>query len=202
MRLPLIITCVLCLTLFACKEKQNSASTEEKTTPVVPLKVEDTSQSYFSIRDYLNEQWNLKKENPYTLLKVVVVDGKKDSSFVPFDSATWFTMTAPFYAADISDKKYLGWYRFDNFRDEEAEEVHLHYEAISPDSTMQKMDIAANQYSGMVNLVYMETRQKSNDVSISRKMQYRRDDIIQIIEFEKAAGKPAVNRRIEYKFKY
>jgi hypothetical protein len=202
MRLSLLLPATLCLLLFACKEKQKSATTEQKAAPIVPLKVEDTTQTYFSIRDYLNEQWNLKKDNPYTLLKIVIANGKRDSAFVPFDSANWFAIMKPFYIADIGDKKYLGWYRFDSFEDEAAEEMHIHYEAIAPDTIMRKMDIAANRYSGMVNLVYMETRQKANNEIITRKMTYKRDDFIQVVESEKEEGKPAVQRVIEHRFKY
>jgi len=208
MRLSLILPVALCLTLFACKEKQKSATTEQSAAtgqnaaPIVPLKVEDTTQTHFSIRDYLDQQWDLKKDNPYTLLKVVIANGKRDSTYVPLDSALWYTVMQPFYVADISDKKYLGWYRFDSFEDDEAEEIHIHYEAIAPDTIMRKMDIAANRYSGMVNLVYMETRHKAGNVITTRKMTYKRDDFIQIIASEKTEGKPAVESVTEYRFKY
>lgn len=202
MRLPLILSAAFCLTLFACKEKQKSATTEQKAAPIAPLKVEDTTQTYFSIKDYLDQQWVLKKDNPYTLLKVVIANGKRDSTFVPLDSTAWYAMMQPFYVADISDKKYLGWYRFDSFENDEAEEVHIHYEAIAPDTIMRKMDIAANRYSGMVNLVYMETRNKTDNVITTRKMTYKRDDFVQVVESEKTEGKPAVERVIEHRFKY
>jgi hypothetical protein len=202
MRLTLILSIALCLTLFACKEKQKSATTEQKAAPIVPLKVEDTTHTYFSIKDYLDQQWNLKKDDPYTLLKIVIANGKRDSTFVAFDSANWYAILHPFYIADISNKKYLGWYHFDSFENEDMEEVHIHYEAIAPDTIMRKMDVAANKYSGMVNLVYMETRYKANDVITTRKMTYKHDDFIQVIESEKKEGKPAVERIIEHRFKY
>lgn len=206
MRLFLILPIALCLTLFACKEKQKSASAEQSADapagPVTRLKVDDTTQTYFSVKEYLDQQWNLKKDNPYTLLKIVVENGKRDSSFVPFDSTNWFTILQPFYIADIGDKKYLGWYRFDSYKDDDAEEVHIRYEAIAPDTIMRKMDVAANPFSGTVNLVYMETRHQTGQGIISRKMTYKRDDFIQIIESDKKEGKPASDRILEYRFKY
>src|SRR6478752_7644162 len=96
MRLRLLLLCICGLSLFACKEKQKSSSAEEKTTPVVPVKVEDTSERYFSIRDYFDDQWNTRRGSPYTLLKIHKVNNKTDSAFVALDSVLWFSMRAPF----------------------------------------------------------------------------------------------------------
>lgn len=203
MRLRFLIPCCfICLSLFACKEKQKSASAQEKAKPVQRLPVEDTTQTHFSTRDYLKEQWKFKSDQPYTLLKVVKTGKKSDSSYVPLDSAAWFTMLQPFVDADISSTKYLGWYRTESYKDEENESLQLNYTAVSPDAFVQKTNVTANQYSGMVLMVYIETQKKEGNVFVSQKMQYRKDEIIQIIAFSKEDGKAPQESVTEYRFKY
>jgi hypothetical protein len=202
MRLRLLLVSICCLSLFACKEKQKSSSAEEKTTPAVPVQVVDTSERYFSIRDYFDDQWKTRRGNPYTLLKMHIVNGKADSAYVGLDSALWFNMRAPFIAADISDKKFLGLYRFDSFYDETTETTHLYYEAINPDLYLQKMDISADIYNNRVRSIYMETKSVKDGYQVSQKLQYIPDRIFQVQEFEKREGQPEKNTRLEYRFNY
>jgi hypothetical protein len=202
MRLRLLLLCICGLSLFACKEKQKSSSAEEKTTPVVPVKVEDTSERYFSIRDYFDDQWNTRRGSPYTLLKIYNVNGKSDSAFVPLDSALWFSMRAPFDAADISDKKFLGLYKFDSFDDETTETTHLYYESVSPDLYLQKMDISADIFTNRVKSVYMETKSVKDGRRINQKLQYIPDRIFQVQEYVKIEDQPGKNTKLEYRYKY
>lgn len=200
-RLSLIFVC--CLSLFACKEKQKSSSAEEKTTPpVVTQQVVDSSVTYFSVKDYFDDQWKTRSGNPYTLLKLYTVNGKTDSSYIPMDNALWASIRAPFDAADIGDKKFLGQYRYDSFDDETTQTTHLFYESVNPDLYLQKMDVAADMSSQMVKSVYLETRSTQGDHQVTRKLQYIPDRTVQIQEFEKTAGQPEKNTRLEYRFKY
>ncbi len=205
MKLKLLLTFIACITLFACKEKQKSSSAEENAPPPPPTtqQVIDTSQTYFSISDYFNDQWKSRRGNPYTLLHLNKVNGKTtDSSYVPMDSVLWAQLRAPFDAADISDKKFLGKYKFDMFDDETAETTHLYYEAATPDLFMQKMDISANIFSKLVKAVYIETRSTENGLTVSRKLQYIPDRLFQVQTFEKAPGQPGKNTTQEYRYNY
>lgn len=202
MRLRLLLLCICGLSLFACKEKQKSSSAEEKTAPVVPVKVEDTSERYFSIRDYFDDQWNTRRGSPYTLLRIHKVNNKEDSAFVGLDSVLWFSMRAPFDAADISDKKFLGLYKFDSFDDETTETTHLYYESVSPDLYLQKMDISADIFTNRVKSVYMETKSIKDGRQVNQKLQYIPDRIFQVQEYEKIEGQPGKNTKLEYRYKY
>lgn len=202
MRLRLVLVCLGCLSLFACKEKQKSSSAEEKTAPVARMKVEDTTQTYFSIKQYFNDQWKTREGNPYTLLKLQTLNGKTDSAFIPLTNELWAAMRAPFDAADISDKKFLGYYKFDSFTDETTETTHYYYESISPDLYLQKMDISADQYNNRVRSVYLETKRVENGHHVSQKLQYIPDRIFQIQQFEKADGQKEQNSKLEYRYNY
>lgn len=194
MRSKYLLIVVIALSLFACKEKQKSGSDEEEKA--------GEEATYFSITDYFVDQWNNRRGNPYVLLRVVTLNGKSDSAFVNLDSTLWFGLRAKFDAADISNKKFLGQYKFDMFDDATTETTHLHYEAQSPELFMQKMDIAADMFTNLVNSVYIETRQEKGNLSRTQKLQYIPDHIFQIQEYERSPGVPEKNLRMEYRFKY
>lgn len=166
------------------------------------MKVDDTTATYFSIKDYFDDQWNTRRGSPYTLMKIHNVNGKADSAFVALDSVLWFSMRAPFDAADISDKKFLGMYKFDAFEDETTQTTHLYYESISPDLYLQKMDISADVFTNRVKSVYMETKSVKDGHLVSQKLQYIPDRIFQIQEFDRAAGQPEKNTKLEYRYNY
>lgn len=203
MRSGLLLAILSCFFLFACKEKQKSSSAEEKTVDTTAVKEIDSSQTYFSVKQYFSDQWSTRRGNPYTLLRISKVgEGRPDSSFVQMDSVLWFSLIAPFNAADISDKSFLGKYRFGMFDDEEMEITHLHYEAVSAGMLLQKMDISADIFNNLVKSVYMETRKEQEGHTLSQKLQYISDRVFQIQEFEKTTGAPAKNTLLEYRFNY
>ena len=105
-----LLIVVLSLSLFACKEKQKSNSVKEENTEEVA--------TYFSVTDFFIDQWSNRRGNPYTLLRIVTLNGKSDSSFVQLDSTLWFSLRAKFDAADIKNRKFLGQYNFDMFEDQ------------------------------------------------------------------------------------
>ncbi|WP_162902799.1 hypothetical protein [Taibaiella koreensis] len=204
MRLRSLLPVVFCCALFACKEKQNSASTEEKATTgqEPPQKTGDTTETYFSITDYFNDQWKNRNGDPYTLLKIVETNGRRDSAYVPLDGVLWGRLRAYFDAADISDKKYLGWYKFDMFTDETTETTHLHYEAVAADLFLRKMDISADMVTNLVKSIYMETSRQQDGRLVRQKLQYMPDRIFQIQILGSEKGNITKDTLLEYRFKY
>lgn len=205
MRLRSLLPLLFCCALFACKEKQNSASAEEKaanTNPVPPQKTGDTTATYFSVIDYFNDQWKNRNTDAYTLLKIEETDGRRDSTYLPLDSALWVRMRTPFDATDISDKKFLGWYSFDMFTDETTETTHLHYEAVADDLFMRKMDISADMVTNRIKSIYIETRRTQEGRVATQKLQYIPDRIFQTQSQESGGNGAAKNALLEYRFKY
>jgi len=197
------LLCICCLSLFACKGKQKSEPKEtEKTMLPVVKQVIDTSETYFSIRQYFDDQWQTRSSNPYTLLKIQVIDGKRDSSFVQMTPELWASIRAPFDAADISDTRYLSYYQFSAFDEDATMTSHNYYETLAPELFLRKMDIAADVNSQLVKSVYLETQRSIDGHDITGKLQYIPDRIVQIQTFEKIPGKPAKNTLLEYRFTY
>lgn len=186
--------------LFSCKEKQKSDSANVEKQQ--EIKQHEETETYFSISDYFADQWEYRRGDPYTLLKLIYSNGKPDSSYVVLDSALWFRLCAPFNAADISAPHFLGKYNFDMFDDQAMEMTYLHYEAKSPDLLMQKMHIGADMYNNKIKTVYMETKLSRPGYIIMQKLQYIPDRSFQIQEYEKPAGYPEKETRTEYLFTY
>ena len=204
MRIPAAFVLMLMLSLFACKEKQNSTSAKKEPESQAGQQVQDTAagDAYFSIKDFFNDQWKTRKGIPYTLLRVVNLNGQIDSSFVDLDSTLWAQLRSPFDAADISDKKYMGQYNFEMFDDESSQSANLNFDAKTPELFLQKMYINADQFSHLVRSVYMETKTARDGYIHNQKLTYIPDNIIQIVEYEKATATPVKNLKIEYRYKY
>ena len=194
MRAKYLLIVVLSLSLFACKEKQNSNSVKEENKEEV--------QTYFSITEYFVDQWNNRRGNPYTLLRIVTLNGKSDSAFVVMDSTLWFSLRAKFDAADISDPKFLGKYKDEIFNDETTETNHIYFEAKEPNLFMQKMDISVDMFNDKVKSVYVETREDKENYAHTQKLQYIPDRIFQFQESERSSDAPDKELRIEYRFDY
>lgn len=84
----------------------------------------DIKGNYFSIRQYTLDQWNMYYGEPFLILKTVRVDkGKFDSSYTTSDTLNWGNIFKEFFATEISDRSYLGKYKFTQF-DDDQDETH------------------------------------------------------------------------------
>lgn len=191
MQLKNVLVCFLSLTLFACKEKQNSTSTEEENT-----------ETYFSVTQFLDDQWLNRSGIPYTLQRIATVNGKTDTAFVLLDSLLWQNLRKPFDATDIGKASFLGQYDFQFFEDETTESNNLVYTAKDKQLFMQKMLINADMFNDMIRSVYIETNDTRKGYSRIQKLSYIPDQIIQIQEFEKSSATPEKDLYILYKFNY
>ena len=137
------------LTVASCKEKANK---------------EDFSKvkgNYFSIQQFALDQWNNFSGPACGILKKVRKDGgKTDSSYTNSDSLDWAPIFKTFFETDISDRKYLGDYKFTQF-DDNADGTHnFFYEATDDDLFTQKLLITIDQQTSKVRGIYIETLKK------------------------------------------
>ncbi len=196
MRTSLVLLFFGMLLTFSCKEKQKSTSTPTES----PAMAEE--EPYFSISQYFDDQWQTRKDNPYTLLRIVNLNGRTDSSFVPLDSVLWQNLRAYFDAGDISQDKFKGQYKYNIFEDESTQSLNLIYEAKEPDLFTTKMLIGADMYSKLVRSVYMETKKEKKNYLQTQKLSYIPDRVFQIQEFEHSLAAPDKKLFIEYRFSY
>lgn|SRR5690606_21494840 len=181
------------LLFFACKEKQKSTSTDQEET---------NKETYFSVTQFLDDQWANRHGIPYTLQRVTVLNGRSDTTYVLLDSTLWQNIRAQFDAADISEVKFLDRYQFSFVEDNTTETNNLMYEAKEEDLFLQSMVVAADMFTDMVRTVYLETKDTREGYTRTQKLSYIPDQVIQIQEFEKSSATPKKELLIQYKFEY
>jgi len=50
------------------------------------MQADDTNEGFISLKDIFDDQWKIKKDQPYVLLKTIKYNDTVDSSFVDQDS--------------------------------------------------------------------------------------------------------------------
>jgi hypothetical protein len=143
--------------------------------------------NYFSIRQYAEDQWNTYVGEHFAIVKTVRVNnGVTDSSYTLSDTLDWSPIFKTFFATDISDRKFLGQYKFTQF-DDEADDTHnFFYEALDDDLYTRKLLITIDKYNSKVRGIYVEAGTKSLLEDKTLKLYYKPMSIIQIQTEEKA----------------
>lgn len=155
---------------------------------------------YFSVKDFLDDQWKNRENQPYTLTRIITLNDRSDTAFVSWDSTFFTTIRAPFDAADIGKREFLGKYDFSVTEDNISGAYNLTYDANNPELTTRKLIIAMDRYNQRVRSVYIETTEDNRLHYRSQKLLYIPDRTIQIQEFEKTDVSGAKNLRVTYKF--
>jgi len=135
--------------LFSCKEDENkSVNTDEGT--------------YYSIRQFAQDQWNYNMGAPFVILKTVRVNGGKvDSSYTNSDTLNWGHIFDLFFQCDISDPSFLGKYKYSFFEDEEQDTYDVFYEALDEDLYTKKFLVTASQENKLIRGIYIEASEKT-----------------------------------------
>lgn len=183
--IPLLL---LCFIAFACSQKKKVNNPEQET--------------YFSVKQFLDDQWKNREGNPYSLMKVVDFNGKTDSTIVSLDSNLWKLIRPFFDEANIGDVEHFGQYEFNSFEEETLDMIMLHYEAINKKAFTRKMDIGVDVFTHRVKSVYIETQKKNAIYLKTQKLLFIPDRIIQIQEYEKSIVSPAKKMNISYYFDF
>lgn len=160
----------------------------------------DPEKSYFSIKQFVADQYELRKGQPYTFTKYTTVNGKTDSALVPYDEVDWNTVFKLFCATDISDNKYFGQYDYNHFDDNTLETSVMTYTAKDPDLFVQKFNVNYDNTTGRIGMVYVETADNGRFHSKEQKLAYYVSDKIVIMETEKSFMSDPKEVVITYKF--
>ncbi len=160
------------LSVSSCKEKNPlDAFTEVKGT-------------YFSINQYIIDEWTSHAGEPLVFKKSVKSNGKTDTTLINADNLDWPSVLDLFVATDISNRKYLGQYTFSQFDDETDKSHNFMYVANKGDMFVQKLLITMN-FDMKVRGVYIETFKKTLFKETQQKMLYAPLKTIQIQQYEK-----------------
>lgn len=137
--------------------------------------------NYFSINQYMLDQWNTFSGEPFVIKKMMWINGKtEDSSYSNSDTINWARLFTIFSETDISDRKYLGQYTFNQFDDNQDGTHNFFYMAKDPDLFTQKLLLTADQENMKVKGIYIETFKKSATDEVTQKLYYSPMKKIQI----------------------
>jgi len=164
------------------KEKKDSSNTSDA--------------GYFSIVQFAQDQFANFGGQPYTLRKIVTLNGKTDSTFVKANEMDWANVLKPFLESDISNKKYLDQYNFSLFEDSATDTRSFYYEAKEKKLFTRTLQITSDALNNKITAIYIET-EKNGKV---QKLFYRPLKIIQIQEYESPFWGKDKNLKVEYYF--
>lgn len=156
--------------------------------------------TYFSIRQFIRDQWEMNKMLPVVFERVVVSDTGKDSSLVNGYNMGLGHIMEIFVNTDIGEKKYLGKYNFSESLDSASNTRTYFYEAIEPELYTQKLQIITGATSNQIKNVYIEAAESSGWTRTSLKLYYAPSKIIRIQESKKSRFVSARVTTTEYRF--
>lgn len=143
--------------------------------------------TYFSINQYIKDQWNTYLGQPYSIIKVTKQNGKTDSVIMNAYTIEWGDIFKRFFESDIGKPQYIGHYKFDMFLDESTDTRNFYYEAIDDTLYTRKLQISAMQENNKIRSIYIETEKRSGTRDVIQKLYYSPLSVIQIQEFDALA---------------
>jgi len=163
-----VLLVLLALSVGSCKKTRDKAPEEL------------VEGNYFSINQFMLDEWNTFAGEPFMITKTVREGGKTDSVLLNSDIMPWGDVVKIFSETDISDRKYLGKYKFTQF-DDNADQTHnFFYEALDEELFTRKLLITINQFTAKIKGIYIETEQKTVFEDCVRKLYYAPLKTIQI----------------------
>lgn len=143
--------------------------------------MENVKGSYFSIKQFALDEWNTFAGDLFTVTKITTIDSKiVDSAILASDTMDWNQIFKAFFPSDISDRKFLGKYNFNQFDDNVDGTHNFFYEAKDEDQFTQKLLITIALFTNKVKGIYIETRKSSISGDITQKLYYKPMTEVQI----------------------
>ncbi len=177
---------------------QLCACTKAEKTTSVP--VNDTTLTYFSIKNYIKGQVALLYGQPFTLTRIATLNGQRDSSFVNFYNMDMGKILKTFLATDISSANFLGKYKFSSFEEPATGNQDLMYEAIDPNAFTRSFTFTVDPTNGKVLSLYTVTAKNTAFTELHQRLLYIPLKVIQIQEDESGTFSKKRNLRVEYRF--
>lgn len=163
---------------------------------------ESLENGLINLKEVFDDQWRIKKDQPFVLLKTITYDDKVDSSFVNQDSVLFYQLSDYFIKADISNPDFISQYDYSESYDNASGMVFLHYIAKDPKSYTQKLELTMDRFTSKLLNVYVETQHNSFFNDKSQKLLYSADKGFFIQEYEKRIFSDPKKTVLNYYYKY
>lgn len=160
----------------------------------------DPDTSYWSINQFIIDQYNLLVGEPIALTKVVTLNERTDTTYIALDNVDWATIFKVFGATDISDPKYYNLYNYSHFDDNFLEMSTMSYTAKDPELYVRRLDINYDNETRKISLIYIETSENNMMHDKQQKLSYYVRDKIVIQESERSKFSEDKELTVIYKF--
>lgn len=160
----------------------------------------DSSLTYFSMNQFVDDQVNTYSGQPFSLIKLVQKDGKTDSTMVNVETIEWAPIITALKNSDISDKKFLGLYHFSMFEEEVTGNRVFFYEAADPKLFTRQLQFTVDPTTMKIISMYVETLKNGTWGTVRKKVLYKPLELIQLQESETPLVGSARNFRVDYRF--
>lgn len=181
---------LLCFTLFLCSCQKEAA----------PLPAASNQAGYFSIRDFIKDQWKTYHGQPLVIKQYTTLNGHTDSVELSSLKMKWSTLIHIFSETDISDPKFLNQYDFETFDEGLTQTRNFIYTARTPELFTQKLQIAADLVTHKIRSIYIETCKQSFWSTRSQKLLYAPMRTLLVHETNDPLIGSTKDLNIEYKF--
>jgi hypothetical protein len=188
----IFLLCFLCLSLIAACNTASPSS--EKDRP------RDGSDSYFPMYGFIRDQWNLYGGQPFTIERIISLNGKHDTSTIRALTADWAAIAQPFFEADISPLKYIDQYEYSEFDESSSGSHVLAYDAKTPDLATRRLLVSIDPFNGLVRNLYTERETGGFWSRRVQKLYYEPGRYISIQEYAWSRLGPDKDMRAEYRF--
>ena len=184
--------CLLLTLLFAACSPAPPSSEQDRPR--------DGSDSYFSLYAFIRDQWALHSGQPYTLVRILTLNGVRDSSIIQALNTDWAAIANPFFEADISALKYLDRYTFSEF-DESTTGSHVYsYDAKEDGLPTRTLLVSTDPFNNRVRNIYTERRVDGFWSGREQKLYYEPGRYISIQEWSRSRLGPDKTMHAEYRF--
>jgi hypothetical protein len=183
---------VLALTVSSCGKKK---------APVKAKPLPDNGATYFSIKQFIQDQWDYYQGEPIIFTKLVTTDDKRDSSLISGFKMELGWIMETFVKTDISDRRFLDKYDFEMVDDAVSFTRSYYYEAKDPaELYTKKLQIITNPENNKIRSIYVEAGDTAGWTKKSVKLYYAPGKIIQMQETVKSRYMAAEETKTEYRF--
>lgn len=197
--------CLIAIALasVSCKQTRENKEHDAVDTGAQPAVVSqnvDSNSEYFSINEFMDDQWKYLKTQAYVLRRYRTVNNVEDSAYTELNDKLFRELKSRFGAADISGAAYRGKYHVTLSLDTALNMVNLLYVSADPALPTRQTLLSMDKENSRITQVYVSMQSDSSGTFRTQNLLYVPEKVIQIQEYEKQANAEPVNTKIIYKF--
>jgi hypothetical protein len=189
----LLVIVTFWVSFISCKDAQTNTASDENTIHI---------ENYFSIKQFMDDQWELYKDDVYVLMRTIQYKNQSDTAYVDLDEKNFKDIRAYFDPIDISSKTFLNLYHVEEIYDSSQEMYIINYLANNDELLLQKLSLVIHDETLKIMSIYAETQSKNIFKTKTSKLNYNPKTSIVIQENEKPLIGDAKHTITHYFFEY